>query len=103
MRLGCPADPSLDEVRDYLAKSRNFRRITTPKLLAAHDHMPNYMRTCIIGRDFGRATAGDRFRQDLQLEVQRESEVQSARHSFLRSSLTGTVFTPLSPLFISTF
>jgi hypothetical protein len=97
------ADPDLDEVRDYLAKSRDFGRVSTPKLLSAHDHMPNYIRTCIVGRDFARATAGDRFRQDLQLEIHRESELPNSRRSLIRPILTSSIFTRISPQFISLF
>jgi hypothetical protein len=102
-RPSSAADPDLDEVRDYLAKSRDFGHIFTPKLLSTHDHMPNYLRTCIVGRDFGRATAGDRFRQDLQLELHRESELPNSRPSLLRPVITSSMFTRISPQFISLF
>jgi hypothetical protein len=78
-------------------ETRDFDNVSAPKLVSLHDRMPDYIQSCVTDRDFHRAREGEKLRQDLQLELQREAELLNSRRLSVRSDLTVPRFTQPSP------
>jgi hypothetical protein len=98
-----PGGSDIDTIRDYLLSTRDFDSVAAPRLVSVHDRLPAYIQSCVADRQFERAREGDRFRQDLQLELQQEAELLNTRRSCPRADVAAPRPAQGSPQSVSTF
>jgi hypothetical protein len=96
-------DGDIDAIRDYLLSTRDFDAVSAPRLVSVHDNLPEYIQACVADRQFDRARAADRFRQDLQHELQHEADLLSTRRSYARPDVTVPRVSQATPQYFSTF
>jgi hypothetical protein len=91
-------DPAtqITELRDLLLATCDFEAVPLPKLIALHDHLPSYMRSCISDRQFQQASAARNLTDAIETELMRQSRIWDAHRA--KVQLSRVISMPVDPL-----